>query len=241
MVEVGSDCLFIPLEYERLPDFCTYCKAIGHLASACRRGQSLVVSKDSEPKVERGHSRSSRQVYRPVTKSPKVPDVPIKNAFSALKKGLVTNEYIDEGNSRGKKKLWADEVASIDPVAITEHTVNLAHAIQFSSATATTDVLNIDEQALTRYANLFSENFAPAMNQIGSSSIEESKSDSLNTSDLSPTKAFASYDEGWQEVQSRKKKKAPLAQFSRPGLLQSLPSLLPNENSLLELSWYLQC
>ncbi|PON50333.1 Zinc knuckle CX2CX4HX4C [Parasponia andersonii] len=216
MVEVGSNYLFVPLEYECLPDFCTSCKAIGHLASAYRRGQSLAVSKDSEPKVKRGRSRSRRRVYRLVTKSPKVPDVPVKNAFSALKKGLVTNEHIDEGNSRGKKKLWADEVALIDPVAITEPAVNSAHAIQLSSVAATTDVLNIDEQALIRRANLSSENIAPAINQIGSSSVEESKSDSLNTSDLSPTKVFTSHNEGWQEVQSRKKKKAPPAQFSRP-------------------------
>ncbi|PON62524.1 hypothetical protein TorRG33x02_278980, partial [Trema orientale] len=49
-----------------------------------------------------------------------------------------------------------------------------------------------------------------------SSFIHESTNDSLNTSDLSPTKVFASKDEGWQEVQSKKKKKAAQAQFTRP-------------------------
>ncbi|PON49252.1 hypothetical protein PanWU01x14_231270, partial [Parasponia andersonii] len=48
----------------------------------------------------------------------------------------------------------------------------------------------------------------------GSSSFEESKSDhSLDTSDLSLTKVFTSKDEGWQEVQSKKKKKASQAQY----------------------------
>ncbi|PON64207.1 LOW QUALITY PROTEIN: Zinc knuckle CX2CX4HX4C, partial [Trema orientale] len=214
IVDVGSDCLFVPQEYERLPDFCTSCKSIGHLASACRRGHSRAVSKESEPKVERGRSRSRRRVYRPVTKSPKGTDVPVKNAFSVLKKGLVT-KHIDEGPSRGKTKLWAD-VATIDPVQASEPAVNPTLAFQLPSEAATTDVLTIDEQALNCHANLSPVNLAPAVNQVGSSSIEEPKSDSLNTSDLSPTKVFASRDEGWQEVQSHKKKKAPLAQFSRP-------------------------
>ncbi|PON52567.1 hypothetical protein PanWU01x14_208190 [Parasponia andersonii] len=45
----------------------------------------------------------------------------------------------------------------------------------------------------------------------------ESKSDSLNTGDLSPLKVFASKDEAWQEVQSKKKKKVVLvqAQYSK--------------------------
>ncbi|PON54934.1 hypothetical protein PanWU01x14_191800 [Parasponia andersonii] len=50
-----------------------------------------------------------------------------------------------------------------------------------------------------------------------SSSFVESKSDhSLDTSDLSLTKVFTSKDEGWQEVQSKKKKKASQAQYSKP-------------------------
>ncbi|PON85921.1 hypothetical protein TorRG33x02_182810, partial [Trema orientale] len=41
-----------------------------------------------------------------------------------------------------------------------------------------------------------------------SSSLQEFTNDNVNTSDLSPTKSFASKDEGWQEVHSKKKKKA---------------------------------
>ncbi|PON33477.1 hypothetical protein PanWU01x14_352350, partial [Parasponia andersonii] len=43
---------------------------------------------------------------------------------------------------------------------------------------------------------------------IVSSSFEESNNDSLNTSDLAPTKVFAAKEEVWQEVQSKRKKKA---------------------------------
>ncbi|PON86016.1 Zinc knuckle CX2CX4HX4C [Trema orientale] len=60
IVEVSSDCLFVPLEYERLPDFCSSCKTISHVASACRRSNSLASTKDVEPKVERGRSRSRK-------------------------------------------------------------------------------------------------------------------------------------------------------------------------------------
>ncbi|PON69642.1 hypothetical protein PanWU01x14_087650 [Parasponia andersonii] len=51
----------------------------------------------------------------------------------------------------------------------------------------------------------------------GSSSFVESKSNhSLDTSDLSLTKVFTSKDEDWQEVQSKKKKKASQTQYSKP-------------------------
>ncbi|PON90216.1 LOW QUALITY PROTEIN: hypothetical protein TorRG33x02_140660 [Trema orientale] len=60
------------------------------------------------------------------------------------------------------------------------------------------------------------EPFGPHSQEKDSSSFQESTNDSLNTSDLSPTKVFTSRDEGWQEVQSKKKKKASQAQFTRP-------------------------
>ncbi|PON62527.1 Zinc knuckle CX2CX4HX4C [Trema orientale] len=170
MVEVGLDCLFVPLEYERLPNFCTSCKTIGHLAYACRRGHLWLFLKNLNPK------------WREVALD-------------------LVAEFITQ---------------LLNPQKATEPAVNPTLAFQLPSAVATTDVLTIDEQALNCHANLSSVNLAPAVNQVGYSSIEEPKSDSLNTSDLSPTKVFASRDEGWQEVQSRKKKKAPLAQFSWP-------------------------
>ncbi|PON41692.1 hypothetical protein PanWU01x14_287550, partial [Parasponia andersonii] len=47
--------------------------------------------------------------YRPVTKSPVNPEVPIKNAFSILKKDL-GEEIQNQGEPlMGKKKIWADD------------------------------------------------------------------------------------------------------------------------------------
>ncbi|PON37505.1 Zinc knuckle CX2CX4HX4C, partial [Trema orientale] len=48
MVEVGDDYFFIPLEYERLPLFCTSCKIIGHEASSYRHGHRSGVIKDAD-------------------------------------------------------------------------------------------------------------------------------------------------------------------------------------------------
>ncbi|PON68291.1 hypothetical protein PanWU01x14_096110 [Parasponia andersonii] len=84
---------------------------------------------------------------------------------------------------------------------------------------------NIVEEAAVFVDTLFNENAFKVHleDQIkvhsqdkDSSSFQESTNDSLNRSNLSPTKFFASKDEGWQEVQSKKKKKASQAQFTRP-------------------------
>ncbi|PON59181.1 hypothetical protein PanWU01x14_161080 [Parasponia andersonii] len=62
----------------------------------------------------------------------------------------------------------------------------------------------------------------------GSSSFEKSKSDqNLDTSDLSPTMVFTSKDEGWQEVQSKEKKKTSQPQYLR--LSRGLRKPLLNE------------
>ncbi|PON36240.1 hypothetical protein PanWU01x14_330000 [Parasponia andersonii] len=107
-------------------------------------------------------------------------------------------------------KLWADEVAiPIDLIETNEHNANLAQDFKHPSIAATTDILNNEEHVLPCHTNLSSENIAHVFDHTGSSSVKGSKSDSLNTSDLSPTKVFTSHDEGWQKVQSCKKKKAP--------------------------------
>ncbi|PON82607.1 Zinc knuckle CX2CX4HX4C [Trema orientale] len=84
MVEVGSDCLFILLEYERLSSFCCACKFIGHEASTCRRVQKLAPPKEGDKKSERGRSRSRKAVYRPIVKSPKATDIPVENTHENL-------------------------------------------------------------------------------------------------------------------------------------------------------------
>ncbi|POO00100.1 Zinc knuckle CX2CX4HX4C [Trema orientale] len=205
MVEVGSDCFFVPLEYERLSDFCSSCKTIGHAASACKRGNSLASTKDLEPKVERGRSRSHKRIYRPVTKSPKVADIPVQSAFATLRRDLVVEGHIEGGETQDTKKNWADDVdTSFDniPIETTKLDTNLVN----SPIKAITNTLNKEIQDPS--PNLPPEKVAPALEQYDSSSIEGANSDSLNINDLSPTKIFASVGEGWQEAQSHKKKKA---------------------------------
>ncbi|PON33062.1 Zinc knuckle CX2CX4HX4C, partial [Trema orientale] len=217
MVEVGTDCLFIPLEYERLPDFCTACKTIGHVASACRHGKVTVTTTDGEPKV-RGRSRSRKRVYRPITKSPKATVVPIKNAFSALKKDLAAESQ----NKDAEKKLWADddEVPNedMDDVNVVKKDVQVG----FTNDEDVADV-DLDNRMTQNYTSCAnpgpdvlvegtSATFAQQLDPNVSTPTAKSTSDSLNTSDLSPSKVFAYKDEGWQEVQSKKKKKAAIVQ-----------------------------
>ncbi|PON78171.1 Zinc knuckle CX2CX4HX4C [Parasponia andersonii] len=188
MVEVYSDCSFVPLEYEHLPNFCTACKTIGHVASTSRHGKPTIVTSDREPK-EHGCSRSRKRVYCPITKSPKTIEVPIKNAFSTLKKDLT-------GEPKNRKVKTRDVANDEDDIANVEFDITLPHNNAFSSQPGV--VAHVEAHPNDPSA--------------------ESKSDSLNTSNLSPLKVFASKDEGWHNVQLKKKKKVAhvQAQYSRP-------------------------
>ncbi|PON70840.1 Zinc knuckle CX2CX4HX4C [Parasponia andersonii] len=220
MVEVGSDCLLVPLEYERLPDFCTACKTISHVVSAYRHVKSTTATFDGEMK-ECGRSRSRKRVYRPIMKSPKITKIPIKNAFSALKKDLAAEPKNKEVERRDKQKLWVDEEdidnAEVDVVHVVNEDVHVGNADVTNDED---DVANVD------FGNTLSQNNASSSQpgvdvhvEIHSTAFAqqpnpsaESKNDCLNTSDLSPLKVFDFKDEGWQEVQSKKKKKAALIQ-----------------------------
>ncbi|PON91036.1 hypothetical protein TorRG33x02_130670 [Trema orientale] len=94
---------------------------------------------------------------KPITKSTIVTDVPVKNAFSALKKDLVVETPMDEGESHGNKKTWADKVdapiADI-PLVNTKEDATLAQDCIPSSAAATTAILNNEEQILPQHTNL---------------------------------------------------------------------------------------
>ncbi|PON38969.1 Zinc knuckle CX2CX4HX4C, partial [Trema orientale] len=236
MVEVGNDCLFIPLEYERLPAFCSSCKIIGHTASSCRRGHKPTTAKESDSRVDRGRSQTRKQVYRPITKSPLNPEVPVKNAFSALRKDLgAENPNLGE-TSMGGKKLWADvadEALEVDnrvehrnkeneTLLHAEGQHNSLHAVdrdlakendqghtnidEHINAVPDTDVVSVDDLEDKRDTH-------PQQVAIGSDIVPSiAEDEGLNTSDLSPTKVFETREEGWQEVQSKRKKKAQAAQ-----------------------------
>ncbi|PON72496.1 Zinc knuckle CX2CX4HX4C [Parasponia andersonii] len=235
MVEVGSNCFFISLEYERLPTLCSSCKTIGHLASSCRHGQPVVAANTGEQKIERGRSRSRKRIYCPITKSPNVTKVPVTNAFFALKKDLGPKEGVEE---KGKKKFWADEKAVNDEDLILPKSVNASHDDADNAKSPITKTAHLEEGLHVDAATVLPDQQNESKD---SSSFEESKSDSLNTSDLSPFKVFALKDEIWQEVQSKKKKKATqaLAQHSKPITRSS--KTIYNESSSLELSGCLQC
>ncbi|PON81971.1 LOW QUALITY PROTEIN: hypothetical protein TorRG33x02_221890 [Trema orientale] len=133
MVEVGSDCFFIPLEYE-LPHFFSTCQTIGHAATSFKHGNKVRAPIKCDSKMTRGRSRIRKQVYRPITKSPKatevhthvvpsnvVPtkalvtnsmEVPIKNSFSLLVNTLRINNEVE--HEKEKKK-----IQSIDDVSKT--------------------------------------------------------------------------------------------------------------------------
>ncbi|PON65548.1 hypothetical protein PanWU01x14_115600 [Parasponia andersonii] len=118
---------------------------------------------------------------------------------------------------RGKQKLWTEDVDNAE--------VDVVHVVNEDVHVGNTDVTNDeDDVANVYFGNTLPQNNAPS-SQPGidvhvethsiafaqqPNSLAELKSDSLNTSDLSPLKVFDSKDEGWQEVQSKKKKKASL-------------------------------
>ncbi|PON38987.1 Zinc knuckle CX2CX4HX4C [Trema orientale] len=228
MVEVGNDCLFIPLEYERLPDFCSSCKIIGHVVSSCRRGQKSTTAKELDSKFDRGRSLTRKQVYRPITKSPTNPEVPVKNAFSILKKDCGAEIQNLGEPSMGKKKIWADEVEEALEVEnqVIRHNNDDETLLNAEDQHNNSTMLDVERdlakgkdqgqpRALLDHGNEQTKVFSvddledkrdlPTQpvtrgSDTVSSSFEESNNDSLNTSDLSPTKVFAAREEGWQEV-----------------------------------------
>ncbi|PON31697.1 Zinc knuckle CX2CX4HX4C [Parasponia andersonii] len=122
MVEVGNDCSFIPLEYERLLSFCSSCKFIGHEAFNCRRVHKHVPIKDGDKRQDRGRSRSRKAIFRHVTKSPNANDIPVTNTFSLLKKGDQGVSNLEEHDQflspshmdKTKKKSWVDDLEDLE-------------------------------------------------------------------------------------------------------------------------------
>ncbi|PON71075.1 hypothetical protein PanWU01x14_075140 [Parasponia andersonii] len=105
-----------------------------------------------------------------------------------------------------------DELAAIDEIVNSKEDVALNHDSEYIS--------NMDKVVNTE---VHEEHIEALAAEIGisdpksSSFFMESKSDhSLYTNDLSTTKVFTSKEEGWQEVQSKKKKKASQAQYFKP-------------------------
>ncbi|PON33778.1 hypothetical protein PanWU01x14_349880 [Parasponia andersonii] len=105
-----------------------------------------------------------------------------------------------------------DELATIDENVNSKEDAALNHVSEH--------ILNMDKVVNTE---VHEEHIEASTTDVGisdpkgSSSFVESKSDHcLETSDLSSTKVFTLKDEGWQEVQSKKKKKASQAQYSKP-------------------------
>ncbi|PON62339.1 Zinc knuckle CX2CX4HX4C [Parasponia andersonii] len=93
MVEVGNDCFFIPLEYERLPDFCFTCQTISYATSFCRCGHKIGAAIEDDCKITRRCSRICKHVYRHPTKSSKTIEIPTQVVLSNISftKTLITN------------------------------------------------------------------------------------------------------------------------------------------------------
>ena len=104
---------------------------------------------------------------------------------------------------KGKQKLWADEEAGNEEDLVLPKCVNIDDS---SNEQPPTTSAHLEE-------GVHLDSAIPARQKASNdfSLLEDSNSDSLNTSDLSPSKVFGYKDEGWQEVQSKKKKKAAQA------------------------------
>ncbi|PON72885.1 Zinc knuckle CX2CX4HX4C [Parasponia andersonii] len=230
-VESGDECRFIYLSYERLPDFCFTCSSIGHVPSNYYRNKP----KEDEEKITKKSKELApkQQVYvaTPITNQvvskdvQKSSDVPVTKIFTSLASDLGKDnslvrfgnmeDEVEIVNSLEKNKAHydkEDELAAIDENVNSKEDVALNHDSEH--------ILNMDKVVNTE---VHEEHIEVPTAEIGSSdpkgssSFAESKSDhSLDTSDLSPTKVFTLKDEGWQEVQSKKKKKASQAQYSKP-------------------------
>ncbi|PON42273.1 hypothetical protein PanWU01x14_283250 [Parasponia andersonii] len=216
MVKVRADYLFLPLEYEHLLDFCTSCKEISHNVVTCRHGHVVATIKDGETKVERNHSRYQKKIYHPNTKSPpKVAKVIVSNGFSVLKSNLDHKGICINVEERGKSKFKGDDTETLkDDQPHLEHSKTLVvnpineqivnqQPISSTYQLGDQDNMEVDKDPTLRQATK------------ESSLLDASRSDSIDTSDLSPTKVFSLRDEGWQEVQSKKKNKTTHCQYTK--------------------------
>ncbi|PON56049.1 hypothetical protein PanWU01x14_184080 [Parasponia andersonii] len=155
----------------------------------------------------------------------KSPDVPVTKIFISLASDLgKDNSLVHFGNMK-------DEGEIVDSLE-----KNKAHYDKEDELVAIDENVNSKEDVASNHVSDHISNMVKVVNTEvheehieastvevgisdpkGSSSFAESKSDhSLDTSDLSPNKVFTSKCEGWQEVQSKKKKKVSQAQYSKP-------------------------
>ncbi|PON72336.1 Zinc finger, CCHC-type [Parasponia andersonii] len=230
-VKSRDDCRFVYLSYERLPDFCYTCSSIGHIPSNCYHNKLKEDKKKITKKSEGSALKQQVYVAKPITNQvvfkdiQKSPDVPVKKILTSLASDLdKDNTLVHFGNMEDEVKIVDsleknkahydkdDKLAVIDENVNTKEDVALNYNSEYIS--------NIDKVVNTQ---VYEEHIEALTTEVGifdlkySSSFVESKSNhSLDTSDLSPTKVFTSKDEGWQEVQSKKKKKASQAQYSKP-------------------------
>lgn len=71
MVERDSFAFFVSFEYERLPAFCSFCKAIGHEVSGCKKKNGDVI----KPINDRQSLPKERQVYVPKHRTDMINDL----------------------------------------------------------------------------------------------------------------------------------------------------------------------
>ena len=137
------------------------------------------------------------------------------DTFSLLKTG--DHENLEGHTQSSKQKSWADEIEETenqDPTNRDKMAAGPSNVIGDTAAEADAETLPLNPG--NDIKDLQEENTKDHSQGKDTSSLHEFTNDSSNTSDLSPTKVFASKDEGWQEVQSKKKKKAVQAQSTRP-------------------------
>ncbi|PON57861.1 hypothetical protein PanWU01x14_170740 [Parasponia andersonii] len=106
-----------------------------------------------------------------------------------ISKDLGPKEGVEE---KGKKKFWVEEEAVNGEDLILPKCVNASHSDNAKSPI--TKTAHLEEGLHVDAATVLPDQQNESKD---SSSFEESKSDSLNTSDLSPSKVFALEDESW--------------------------------------------
>ncbi|PON53522.1 hypothetical protein TorRG33x02_305100 [Trema orientale] len=138
-------------------------------------------------------------------------DISLQNIFTSFFEDEVTSaDILTKGKAHADKE---NNVVVVDNA--TSHDVQVSHQ-------------NLDPVLVGDTEQVFHTDAPSVPTMVGhsdpidTSSFEESKSDNMDSNDLSLTKIPFSKNKGWQEVQSKKQKKATLAQYTRPATRASI-------------------
>jgi hypothetical protein len=243
MVQRKGYAFYVDFEYENLPDFCTYCKSVGHYVDICRRRKTNESEKVVQPKANVDRRVAQNKVYvekpketavrqlepspKPVNSGRNQEDVNLENeindelqATQNVEKNRVHTENVEvEDASSSDESEFVDATQRQDEDNGTDlpESVNTTPEVVLKDVhllkEAWADLAQLDENEVNKNPTTEHEGIDDASSGT-STSLTKVQQVNQDADAANPSSA----DQGFQTVTSKTKKKAEKARMVKQGI-----------------------